>query len=142
MPDSPDSIDWSRFPRYDALTALLHDCERRYPHLLRVRSIGRSYEGRDVWLAIVTCFATGEDRDKPALWVDGSIHATELAASSACLYLIHTLLAGYGMHTDITRCLDTRAFYICPRVNPDGAEWALGERPRIIRSSTRPYPYD
>ncbi len=27
-------------------------------------------------------------------------------------------------------------------MNPDGAEWALAEKPKIIRSSTRPYPYD
>jgi len=27
-------------------------------------------------------------------------------------------------------------------VNPDGAEWALADNPKIIRSSTRPYPYD
>jgi murein tripeptide amidase MpaA len=38
--------------------------------------------------------------------------------------------------------LDTRVFYICPRVNPDGAEWALADKPKIIRSSTRPYPYE
>ena len=25
-----------------------------------------------------------------------------------------------GADDEITRCLDTRAFYICPRVNPDG----------------------
>ena len=36
----------------------------------------------------------------------------------------------------------TGASYICPRLNPDGAEWALADKPRIIRSSTRPYPYD
>ena len=38
--------------------------------------------------------------------------------------------------------MDTRAFYIVPRVNPDGAELALADTPRYIRSSTRPYPYD
>ncbi|MCA1992387.1 MAG: M14 family metallopeptidase, partial [Coleofasciculus sp. S288] len=90
----------------------------------------------------VTCFATGSDREKPALWVDGNIHATELAPSSVCLYLLHTLVKGYGTNPDITRCLDTRVFYICPRVNPDGAELALADRPRYLRSSTRPYPYD
>src|SRR5690606_20736480 len=38
--------------------------------------------------------------------------------------------------------LDSCDFYICPRVYPDGEEWALSDQPRIIRSSTRPYPYD
>jgi murein tripeptide amidase MpaA len=61
---------------------------------------------------------------------------------SACLYLLHRLTREYGSHEKITRCLDTRAFYVCPRVNPDGAEWALADKPKIIRSSTRPYPYD
>ena len=32
--------------------------------------------------------------------------------------------------------------YLCPRLNPDGAELALADRPRHIRSSTRPYPFD
>ena len=31
---------------------------------------------------------------------------------------------------------------MAPRLNPDGAELALADRPRHIRSSTRPYPYD
>ncbi|MFH0879412.1 MAG: M14 family metallopeptidase, partial [Lentisphaerota bacterium] len=48
----------------------------------------------------------------------------------------------YGKDETVTGCLDTRAFYIVPRVNPDGAEWALADKPKFIRSSTRPYPYD
>ncbi len=40
----------------------------------------------------------------------------------------------------MTRCLDTRAFYVVPRLNPDGAELALADRPRFVRSSVRPYP--
>ncbi len=42
----------------------------------------------------------------------------------------------------MTRALDTRAFYVCPRINPDGAEWALADKPKWVRSSTRPYPWD
>ena len=42
----------------------------------------------------------------------------------------------------ITRALDTRAFYIVPRVNPDGAELYFADKPNYIRSCTRPYPYD
>ncbi|MFO8060142.1 MAG: M14 family metallopeptidase, partial [Bacillota bacterium] len=90
----------------------------------------------------MTQFATGEDKHKPALWVDGNIHAAEVAGSSACLYLINQLVKAYGSDARITRCLDSRAFYICPRVGPDGAERALLDSPEIIRSSTRAYPYD
>jgi murein tripeptide amidase MpaA len=135
-------IRFDTYYRYDALVEILRGLAAEHPQLLRLESIGRSYEGRDIWLVTVTNFETGEDRHKPALWVDGNIHASEVSPSSACLHLIQHLVTGYGHDADVTRCLDTRAFYVCPRVNPDGAELALADPPKIVRSSTRPYPYD
>ncbi len=135
-------VHFDRYYRYDELTGLLHAYAEEFPDLVRVESIGQSYEGRDVWLVTVTNFETGPDQEKPAMWVDGNIHATEVSPSSACLYLIEQLTSRYGEDEVITGCLDTRAFYICPRVNPDGAEWMLADNPRAIRSSTRPYPFD
>jgi murein tripeptide amidase MpaA len=135
-------VQFDRYYRYDDLTRILQAYAEEYPSLVHVESIGKSHEGRDIWLVTVTHSETGTGRHKPALRVDGNIHATEVSPSSACLYLIEHLVTSYGAEPDVTRCLDTRAFYICPRVNPDGAEWALADRPRIIRSSTRPYPYD
>lgn len=135
-------VRFDTYYRYDELTRILHAFAEEYPQLVRIESIGKSYEGRDIWLLTLTNFATGPAEEKPALWVDGNIHASEVSPSAACLYLIHRLTREYGSHEKITRCLDTRAFYVCPRVNPDGAEWALADKPKIIRSSTRPYPYD
>jgi murein tripeptide amidase MpaA len=135
-------VEFDKYYRYDDLSHILGEFAREVPDLVRVESIGQSYEGRDLWLATVTNFGTGEADQKPALWVDGNIHASEVAPSSACLFLINRLVSSYGSDPEVTRCLDTRAFYICPRVNPDGAEWALADEPRIVRSSTRPYPYD
>ena len=135
-------IAFDRFYRYDELTRIIDEIGRKFPGLMSLETIGTSYEGRDIRVATITNFATGEAAEKPALWVDGNIHASELSTSTMCLYHMHTLVSGYGRDEDITRCLDTRAFYVCPRINPDGAEWALADRPKIIRSSTRPYPYD
>ena len=136
------AIAFDRFYRYAELTELLHASAREHPQLVAVESIGQSFEKRDIWLATVTNGKTGPASDKPAFWVDGNIHATEVAASAASLYFLNTLVTQYGRDADITRALDTRAFYICPRINPDGAEWALADQPKWIRSSTRPYPYD
>jgi murein tripeptide amidase MpaA len=138
MPD----IHFDRYYRYDDLTQLLRAFAEEHPELVQIESIGQSYESRDIWLATVTNTATGPAGEKPALWIDGNIHASEVSPSSACLYFIHWLVNGYGANPAISQVLDSRAFYICPRVNPDGAEWALADRPKIVRSSTRPYPYD
>ncbi len=133
---------FDRFYRHELLTELLWAYAAARPQLVQMRSIGKSWEGRDIWLLVLTNSATGADTDKPALWIDGNIHAAELTASTACLYFLHQLLSGHGSDAGVTQLLDTRAVYIVPRLNPDGAELALADRPRHIRSSTRPYPYD
>jgi hypothetical protein len=112
------------------------------PQLVEPIVIGRSHEGREILLLALTNKATGPHTDKPALWVDGNIHAAELLASTAVLYYLHQLLECHGADAAITRLLDSRTIYLVPRLNPDGAELALAERPRHIRSSTRRYPYD
>lgn len=136
------AIAFDRFYRYAELTELLHTLAREHPELVAIESIGKSHEGRDLWVLTVTNTATGPAAEKPAFWVDGNIHATEVAASAANLYFVQTLVTGYAKDAEITRALDTRTFYLCPRINPDGTEWALDDKPRWLRSSTRPYPYD
>ncbi|MGH2737142.1 MAG: M14 family zinc carboxypeptidase, partial [Actinomycetota bacterium] len=131
-------VRFDKFYRYDELTEILKDWAGRNPELCRLSSIGSSHEGRDIWLMTVTNFETGEDADKPALWLDANIHATEVTGCTAALHLINKLLTDRDGKT--TYALDTRTFYIVPRVNPDGPELALAERPRFLRSSTRPYP--
>jgi len=133
---------FDRYYRHEEMTKLLEGYAAEYPNLFAFHSIGKSHEGRDIWLATVTQRSTGPAEEKPAFWCDGNIHASEVSASTAVLHLIHKLCTGYGQVDSITRALDSRAFYLVPRLNPDGAEWALESPPRIIRSSTRPYPYD
>src|SRR6185295_18422914 len=128
------TLDYTRFCRYEELVSILKAFAAEFPNLVSLEFIGSSFEGRSIPVVAVTNRATGPAEDKPAYWVDGNIHSVELSASSACLYLLEFLTGGYGKESDITRCLDSRAFYICPRINPDGAEWALAEKPKFVRS--------
>ncbi|MEI2607746.1 MAG: M14 family zinc carboxypeptidase [Candidatus Promineifilaceae bacterium] len=120
-------IYFDRYYRYAELTEILQGWAEQYPQLCRLEKIGASYEGRDIWLMVVTNLATGPDTEKPAMWVDGNIHATEVSASTASLYLLHKLLTQFGQDDKVTYALDSRVFYVVPRLNPDGAEWALAD---------------
>jgi murein tripeptide amidase MpaA len=134
------AVTFDRFYRYDELTELLQAFAREHPGLCRVESLGRSYEDRDIWLVALTNFDTGADLDKPAFLIEANIHAIEVTGCTAAVNLIQRLLSGYGSDAKVTRCLDTRTFYVIPRLNPDGAEQALADRPHFVRSSVRPYP--
>lgn len=133
---------FDRFYRYDELTEILTAWAHERPDVFALESIGESYEGREIWLCTVTNTETGPALEKPAFLVEANIHALEVTGTTAALHLIDHLLAGYGSDERVTRVLDTRTFYVVPRLNPDGPELALADRPRFIRSSTRPWPLD
>lgn len=133
---------FDQFYRHDELTRLLQDYADAAPNLVQLSSLGKSFEGRDIWLLTLTNTSTGADTDKPAFWVDGNIHAAELTASTACLYWLNQLLTNYDNDVQVKHLLDTRTVYMVPRLNPDGAEMALADKPRHIRSGTRRYPFD
>jgi murein tripeptide amidase MpaA len=133
-------VAFDRFYRYDELTEILQGWAEERPELCKLDSIGRSYEGREIWLTTLTNFETGPDLEKPGFLVEANIHAIEVTGTTAALHLIHRLLSGYGEEELVTHLLDTRAMYVVPRLNPDGPELALADRPRFIRSSTRPWP--
>jgi len=133
-------IAFDRYYKYDELTALLKAYVAEYPNLVEITSIGKSHEGRDIWLLTVTNKETGAHSDKPAYWCDANIHATEVSPGTAVLYLLNKLCTDDS--EDVKRARDTRTFYLVPRFNPDGAEWALEVPTRAIRSSTRPWPWE
>ena len=133
--------EFDRWLRYDELQGWLHAVAHAHPELVELETYGQSNEGRDLVLVTITDSATGPATSKPAHWVDASIHAVELTATAAACYLVERLITGYNVDDTVTRALQTRTFYIVPRVNPDGAEWVLADRPKFRRSSTRPWPW-
>jgi len=132
-------IKFDKYYLYDELTAYLKEFTAAYPQFVELSSIGKSFEGREIWVVTLTSSATGAAEEKPAMYVDGNIHAGEVTGSIACLYLVNYLLTQYGQNPQVTKLLDSRTFYIVPRVNPDGAEKYL-TTPVMLRSSVRPYP--
>ncbi len=137
-----DEYDFDRFLRYGELVDWLEQLADAHPDLIAVETYGRSFEGRELLIVTVTDSSTGAHDTKPAHWVDASIHAVELTATVAACRLLKRLVDGRvaGDET-ISRALRTRTFYVVPRVNPDGAEWALADGPRFRRSSVRPWPH-
>ncbi len=134
-------IDFTAYLRPHEVEAALKGFAEEHPGLAALSSIGKSHEGREIWCMALTNKASGPDAEKPALWLDANIHATEVTGSMGALHLIQRLLTAYGQDERITRLLDTRAIYVVPCLNPDGMEQALTS-PVYVRSGTRRYPYE
>ena len=121
----PTDIDFGEYFDYDQLSGHLRDMAAAYPELAVLSSIGKSWQGRAIHCMTLTNGQTGPHDSKPAFYIDGHIHAEEVATSHTALYTIWYLLTNYGEDADGTWLLDNLSFYIIPRVNPDGAEISL-----------------
>ncbi|MFZ9731116.1 MAG: M14 family metallopeptidase [Ilumatobacteraceae bacterium] len=136
------TYDFDRFLRYDEMAAWLRALAAQHPTLLTVESYGQSHMGRDLLVATITDTRSGEHHTKPAHWIDANIHAVEVTGGVAALYIIHHLVTKFvARDATVVEALRTRTFYIAPRVNPDGVEDALADRPLFHRSSVRPWPW-
>ena len=139
---SPDgAVDWNRFYTAAETNQILREFHAMHPELTELHQVGESYRGQPLMLITITNEATGPAGDKPALYVDGGIHAGELTGSAVATHLIGHLLNGYGHDPRVTALLDARAFYVRPKFNPDGSDLALIED-QSLRSTTHPYDED
>lgn len=139
---SPDGeVDWNRYYTAAETEQVLKELHHRFPELTELYSIGESLHGRPLWVMEVTAEATGPASEKPALYLDGGIHAGELTASQVALYVLGHLLTRYGRDPEVTGLMDAYAFYIRPKFNPEGSDLALIQD-QSLRSTPRPWDED
>lgn len=127
----------SRYLDYAELTAQLREWAKEHADFVRLTPLGVTAEGRDIPLITI---GRDADRARPAVWVDGNIHASELCGSTVALAIaedviaIHSGKAPRTVPPHMARALEEVVFYIVPRISPDGAEAVL-KSGRYIRSS-------
>ena len=125
------ALPFRDFFSYGETADFLEKLAAARPHLCRLQSLGRSREGRAIPLLTVTDFDSGVPEDRPGYLVIGNIHAGELSGTHAALFTARELLARRS-RPDL---LERVAFYIVPRLNPDGAEF-VATTAGVLRSRT------
>jgi len=140
----PYPIDFKHFYTYEDLTTTLQRVSDAFPAITHLRSIGKSREGRDIWMIRLGDEETGDPDTRPAIYVDGNIHGNEIQASEVCLYVVHTLVNRFGRVDFVTDLLRSRTFYIVPSVNPDSRAAFFNEpnNPHSPRRNRRPFDDD
>ncbi|MDZ7721322.1 MAG: M14 family metallopeptidase [candidate division KSB1 bacterium] len=127
-PNNPEvDIAWNRYYDYAEIQDICRQLAKAHPQLVQMSFIGRSVQGRELTLLTVTNAETGPDTQKPAMYVDGNIHANEIQGSEVALYTAWYLAENYGEIEWITDLVDTRTFYIVPSINPDARDYYIHE---------------
>lgn len=143
-PAAEIKLSFDHFYNHAELTKALQALAQAYPRLITVKSIGKSYQGKDIWGVILTNPETGPAESKPGFYIDGNIHGNEIQGTEVALYAIWYLLTNYGRQELATRLLDERTFYIVPTMNPDSRDVYINQvsNPDSPRSGLMPYDED
>lgn len=138
----PDGeVDWNRYYSSGEMEQILREFHLLYPELTELYEIGKSFQGRPLWVMEVTAEITGPAMEKPALYLDGGIHSGEFTGSQVALFALGHLLTRYGWDPEVTDLLERYAFYVRPKFNPDGSDLALIQD-QFLRSTVRPWDED
>ena len=128
----------SRYHNYPEMVAEIMAAQSAYPDLVKVSSIGKSYKGRDIWIAEVTGHVS-VDTPKPEVLVDALHHAREHLTTEQALYLLKVLTTQYASDSTVHRLVDSRRVWIVFAVNPDGMQYDLTGSPyRAWRKNRQP----
>ncbi|KAK7861923.1 hypothetical protein R5R35_009385 [Gryllus longicercus] len=121
--DQPYTIDF-RYHDYDQLTKFLRTTSTRFPHLTALYSIGKSVQGRDLWVLVVSSSPYEHMIGKPDVKYVANMHGNEAVGRELMLHLIHYLVTSYNTDTYVRWLLDNTRIHVLPSMNPDGYEVA------------------
>ncbi len=135
-------LDFNRWHDTDELYADMRKLAAAYPKLVKVSSIGKSAEGRDILLATINNPETGPETGKAAMYIEANVHGNEVQGGEICLYTVWYLMENYGRLEPITRLVNERVFYIVPTINPDGRQYFFTSPSGNTRSGHVPFDDD
>jgi len=89
---------------YDEVMKLVKEIKSAFPKIIKLESIGKSYEDRDIWLIKLEAHRflernglavnTQDKIDRKAILLTGAHHARELVSVQMPLYMLLDLLHG------------------------------------------------
>ncbi|KAH1018084.1 hypothetical protein HUJ05_005906 [Dendroctonus ponderosae] len=109
---------------YDALVRFLQFHNRTYPNITHLYSIGKSVQGRELYVFVLSSTPGQHVPGKPEFKYVANMHGNEVVGKELLLYLIKYMCERYGTDARITSLLDTTRIHLMPSMNPDGYEMA------------------
>lgn len=102
------------------IESILRTFADKYPNLTDMMSLGKTEQGRDIWMLKISNKRNFSKLKKPTFYINGMHHAREVMSPEVPLDMIEYLLANYGSDKRVTHWVDQNEIYAVPMVNPDG----------------------
>jgi len=117
--------EFTKYHTYAETTAIVQGLAKSAPGLVKLTSLGKTLEKRDLWVLEIASPAGVPPAERPALLVAANFAGDSVFGSELALAVADYLVKN-ASKPEVKACLDNAVVYIVPRMNPDGAEamWA------------------
>uniref|UniRef100_K7G816 Carboxypeptidase Z n=2 Tax=Pelodiscus sinensis TaxID=13735 RepID=K7G816_PELSI len=113
---------------YSKMVSILKKTASRCPHIARTYSIGRSFEGRDLFVIEFSTNPGHHEPMKPEFKYIGNMHGNEVVGKELLIYLAQYMCSEYLLgNPRIQTLINNTRIHLLPSLNPDGYELAAEE---------------
>jgi len=112
-----------QYTSYKETVDFFKSAQSSNPNLFKVESIGKTWEERDI-IAVSITKDVKKNRDKPALFFTGTIHAREWIGIELSLHFAKYILEHIDYDPQLNALFDRATLYMVPCANPDGFEYS------------------
>ncbi|XP_076332495.1 carboxypeptidase D-like isoform X1 [Tachypleus tridentatus] len=114
-----------RYHRYNDMTTLLMKMTQIFPKMAKLYSIGRSIEGRELWVILLSSTPNERPLLKPNVKYIANMHGDESVGRELLIHLAGYLLNNYDSDHYVRWLMDNTQIHLMPSMNPDGFEMAI-----------------
>ncbi|MBN1261397.1 MAG: hypothetical protein JXB35_12035 [Anaerolineae bacterium] len=107
------------WPTFEQMVARMQALVAAHPDIMRLVSIGKSVQNRDLWCMEITDYPDVEEAE-PEVKYTSTMHGDETTGVEMTLRLAELLANSYGVDPDLTELVDSLEIWLCPIHNPDG----------------------
>jgi len=104
------------------MTEWLKQLADKYPNITHLYSVGKSVQGRELWVLTVAKNPREHQLLRPEFKYVANMHGNEVVGRETLLYLLYILCVNYGKNDYLTMMVNTTRIHIMPSMNPDGYE--------------------
>lgn len=109
------------YPSSAEIAQKLQAAAAKYPHIMRLFSIGKSVKGKDL-LVMKISDNVARDEVEPEFKYISSMHGDEITGRELTVSLIEEIGEKYGRDSEITELVNNTEIFIMPSMNPDGSD--------------------
>uniref|UniRef100_A0A2R5L4K7 Putative carboxypeptidase d n=1 Tax=Ornithodoros turicata TaxID=34597 RepID=A0A2R5L4K7_9ACAR len=107
---------------FQEMEAIVKDIAKNYPTITRLFSIGKSVQGRDLYVLEISDNPGIHEPGEPEFKYIANIHGNEVVGRELLLLLMRLLCEQYGRSQRLTSLVNNTRIFMMPSMNPDGYE--------------------